>query len=82
MCKLYDMIQPFLPSCSQTLTILIVDQYYTYSCEVLEEETSYTEGDKHETASFAKECSLMVNELIEQMFLWSTGEEVMHHSRA
>lgn len=35
-------------------------------CEVLEEETSYNEGDKHKRASFAKECSLMVNELMEQ----------------
>jgi len=35
-------------------------------CEVLEDETSYDEGGKHKRASFAKECRLMIEELLEQ----------------
>ena len=42
-------------------------------CEVLEEDT-YAEGNKHDRPSFAKECRLMVNELIEQnIFVEQSG---------
>jgi len=42
-------------------------------CEVLEGETSYSEGGKHNRKSFAKECSL-IDELIEQNVFVEHGE--------
>ena len=42
-------------------------------CEVLEEDT-YAESNIHDRPSFAKECRLMVNELIEQnIFVEQSG---------